>query len=310
VGVVNVRKVRGWTSHDVVARLRRLSGQRRIGHAGTLDPMAEGVLPVLFGRATRLVEQVQAGEKQYRAEVQLGTATATDDAEGEIVQGAPVPPLDVTTLECALGAFRGTIQQVPPAYSAVKVQGQRAYAVARKGGLVTLAPREVMIHALHGRLCAPDVLELDVTCSSGTYVRALARDLARRLGTVGHLRLLERTRVGPFLLEDAQTLDEIAMRGVASVLLPPDAALPDTVRYAADGYELARLARGQAICMPETPSATFTSPSGPHIVRVYDGDERMQFVARADGPWLRAQVTLYPDVAERLARTAPNVEEA
>jgi tRNA pseudouridine55 synthase len=284
VGVLNVRKQPGWTSHDVVARLRRLSGQRRVGHAGTLDPIAEGVLPVLFGRATRLADYVGAARKSYYAEVQLGVATTTDDAEGEVILQEPAPPLTLVDIEAALANFRGEIQQLPPRYSAVKVAGQRAYVLARRGKDVPLQPRTVSIYAIQLRWFREAVIALDVTCSRGTYVRALARDLAKALGTVGHLRCLVRTQVGPFTLDDALSLEQIAARGVTVVLLPAEAALPDAPGYCAAAEDLVHLAHGRPVRVQGLKA---------QVVRVFSADNRMLFVGSADGELLHPRIALY-----------------
>jgi tRNA pseudouridine55 synthase len=276
VGILNINKPSGWTSHDVVARVRRLAGEKRVGHAGTLDPLAEGVLPVLLGRATRLADFVQAGRKTYVARVALGTSTSTDDLEGEVIETRPVPgQLD---LESALALFLGDIQQTPPAYSAVKVAGQRAYAVARRGGTVTLEARPVTIYDLHVLSHAP--LTLEVSCSRGTYIRSLARDLALALGTVGHLEHLVRTRVGPFRIEDAVALDGL---DVAASLLPADRALQDAPTFQAAADDLARLMNGQAV-----------AAAGLHAdpVRVYDPEGRLVCVGRADGDLLHPRLML------------------
>lgn len=286
VGILNVHKAPGWTSHDVVARVRRLAGQKRVGHAGTLDPLAEGVLPVLLGRATRLADAIQAGEKRYAAEVRLGQATSTDDAEGEIVSTRPVPRLDEATIEAALAQFRGTISQTPPAYSAVKVHGQRAYALARRGQAPALEPRQVSITGLRLLDHAFDTLSLDVACSRGTYIRSLARDLAVALGTVGHLTRLVRTQVGPFHLADALTLDQIAERGVNAVVLPPQAALPDTPVHSASPVEAQRLAHGQPVQV-----ALATAER----VRVHDQTGRLLCVGSAEDGCLRSRIWLDSD---------------
>lgn len=283
VGVLNVRKERGWTSHDVVARLRRLSGQRRIGHAGTLDPLAEGVLPVLFGRATRLADVVGAGRKRYLAEVTLGACTTTDDAEGEVVERVAVPPLDHASLEVALEGFRGALAQVPPQYSAVKVAGQRAYAVARKGGATDLAARTVTVYAL--TLVSFDLprLTLDVTCSRGTYIRSLARDLAQALGTRGHLSALTRTEVGSLGIEDALTLADIQRRGVAAALLAVDAALPHLPHATVSDVEIADLLLGRPVLSLIPPA---------NLVRVYDPAHTLRLIAISDGRSLRPRIQL------------------
>ena len=215
-GLVVVDKPGGWTSHDVVARLRRLARTRRVGHAGTLDPMATGVLVVGVGRATRLLGHLSGTDKSYLATVRLGVVTGTDDAEGEVLRTASAAGVDRAAVLGALAGLTGEIEQVPPQVSAVKVAGRRSYALARAGQRVELAARRVSVHRLAvtglRRPADGDVLDLDleVDCSSGTYVRSLARDLGERLGCGGHLTALRRTRVGAFGLAAARTLEELA----------------------------------------------------------------------------------------------------
>jgi len=283
VGILNLDKPAAWTSHDVVARVRRLAGQRRVGHAGTLDPAATGVLPVLLGRATRLVELIQAGRKTYQATVCLGAATTTDDAEGETIATAPVPTLSCEQVAGVLRRFEGTILQTPPRYSAIKVGGQRAYAVARRGDEPALQPRPVTIDALHLLACDPPTLCLEVHCGSGTYVRALARDLGAALGTLGHLTALVRTRVGPFGLEDAIRLDTLAERGVAAVLLAADQALPTAPRVDVTDAEAAQLANGRGVALDGLAAGD---------VWVYAPAGRLVCLGAADGTLLRSRVLL------------------
>ncbi len=210
-GVLVVDKPAGITSHQVVARARRAFGTKRIGHAGTLDPMATGVLVLGVERATRLLGHLALTDKAYDATIRLGQATVTDDAEGEPTASAGADGLTRAEIEAALPAFRGAISQVPSAVSAIKVGGQRSYARVRRGEDVALAARAVTVgrfDLLDVRPADADgvrVLDVDVTveCSSGTYIRALARDLGAALGTGGHLTALRRTRVGPFALADA-----------------------------------------------------------------------------------------------------------
>ena len=280
---MNVHKSKGWTSHDVVARVRRVASQKRVGHAGTLDPMAEGVLPVLLGRATRLADYIQQGQKTYLAVVRLGTATDTDDAEGSVVASMPVPVLSAEQLRETLAPFTGEIMQRPPSYSALKIAGQRAYAVARRGEAVELAPRPVVVHALRLVARSTDELTLEVTCSKGTYIRALARDLAECLGTVGHLRSLVRTRVGHFTLDDAVPLDRLAEQGIGPSLQSPRRALPDAHEYGATPDEVARLTNGQAI-----PCAVLRAES----LWVYDPDGRVVCLASADRNLLHPRLLL------------------
>jgi tRNA pseudouridine55 synthase len=282
-GILNVSKPRGWTSHDVVARVRRLADQKRVGHAGTLDPMAEGVLPVLLGRATRLADFIHTGRKTYRAVIQLGSATDTDDTEGKITLTSPVPPLSEPLLRERLTAFEGDIIQVPPKYSALKVAGRRAYAVARAGGVVELEPRHVTIHDLGLLGYDTDELCIEVTCSTGTYIRALARDIAASLGTVGHLKGLTRTQVGPFSLADAVSVDMLAAGGVASHLLSSAMAVPGAPSFTAEAGEAARLANGQAV---EARGLRAES------VWVYDPDGLLVCLASADGAQVRPRLQL------------------
>ncbi len=223
-GIVVVDKPAGLTSHQVVGRARRLLGTRKVGHAGTLDPMATGVLVLGVGRATRLLGQLSLTDKAYLATIRLGQATLTDDAEGETTAAAGARGLGDASIEAALAGLRGRIEQIPSAVSAIKVGGVRSYARVRSGTEVELAARPVTVSRfeLLARRDAtitgpagepPDralpVTDLDVAveCSSGTYVRALARDLGAALGTGGHLTALRRTRVGPFTLAEAQSLD-------------------------------------------------------------------------------------------------------
>ncbi len=214
-GLVVVDKPAGRTSHDVVARLRRLAGTRRVGHAGTLDPMATGVLVLGVGAATRLLHHLVLTDKAYTATVRLGQGTVTDDAEGDVTAAVSAAGVSEPQLRAAMAALTGDIEQVPSAVSAIKVDGQRAYKRVRAGEDVALPARPVTVHrfeatALHRP--ATELLDVEVVvgCSSGTYVRALARDLGVALGVGGHLTALRRTRVGPFGLELAHTLDELA----------------------------------------------------------------------------------------------------
>jgi tRNA pseudouridine55 synthase len=213
-GLVVVDKPGGMTSHDVVSRVRRLAGTRKVGHAGTLDPMATGVLVLGVERATRLLGHLMVTEKTYDATVRLGVTTTTDDAEGEVTASVPTAGLDEASVREAASSFVGELEQVPSAVSAIKVDGRRAYARVRAGEDVELAPRSVTVHELvvHDVRLGDDVVDLDVRvrCSSGTYIRAIARDLGAALGVGGHLTALRRTAVGPYDLAVARTLDDLA----------------------------------------------------------------------------------------------------
>ncbi|MFQ4148472.1 tRNA pseudouridine(55) synthase TruB [Arthrobacter sp. LAPM80] len=227
-GLVIVDKPQGWTSHDVVGRMRRLAGTRKVGHAGTLDPMATGVLVVGINKATRLLTYIVGTSKTYEATIRLGATTITDDAEGEVTATAPTDAVTDEAIETGIGVLRGPISQVPSSVSAIKVNGERAYARVRSGEEVKLAARPVTIHAFDvrairhgvtadaaGDSVTPDgvtYVDIDVTvrCSSGTYIRALARDLGAGLGVGGHLTALRRSAVGPYTLDQARTLEELA----------------------------------------------------------------------------------------------------
>jgi tRNA pseudouridine55 synthase len=212
-GLVVVDKPGGMTSHDVVSRVRRLAGTRKVGHAGTLDPMATGVLVLGVNRATRLLGHLMLTEKRYDATIRLGVATTTDDAEGEVVSTSSTAALDEATVRSAAAEFVGDLMQVPTAVSAIKVDGKRAYQRVREGEDVELAARPVTVHELAvTEVRDADGIELDVSvrCTSGTYVRAIARDLGARLGVGGHLTALRRTAVGPYDLAAAHTLGALA----------------------------------------------------------------------------------------------------
>jgi tRNA pseudouridine55 synthase len=244
-GVLVVDKPAGPTSHDVVDRVRRALGTRRVGHTGTLDPFATGVLPVCVGRATRLSRFLAGGEKEYLATVRLGFATATDDATGEPV-GAPRPvEVEEKALLAALAGLVGSFDQVPPAFSAKHVGGRRLYELARRGEAVPRSASRVTVHAVELLARRDAEVDLRVLCSAGTYVRALARDLGERLGTGGHLAALRRTRSGAFDLGGAVPGDDLA--GAAERLIPLNGLLLDlpAVRVGAAGRGL--VARGREL---------------------------------------------------------------
>jgi tRNA pseudouridine55 synthase len=251
-GLVVVDKPPGLTSHDVVARMRRLARTRRVGHAGTLDPMATGVLVLGVGAATRLLHHLVLADKAYTATIRLGQATVTDDAEGEITARRSAAAVTDEAVRAAMVPLTGAIRQVPSSVSAIKVDGQRAYKRVREGEAVALAARPVTVSrfaALAVRRPDPDLVDVDVAveCSSGTYVRALARDLGAALGVGGHLTALRRTRVGPFTLAQARTLDELA-----ELADPVTLPLPDAVRLAMpvrdiDAAEARELSFGRAL---------------------------------------------------------------
>ncbi|PZS27065.1 MAG: tRNA pseudouridine(55) synthase TruB [Pseudonocardiales bacterium] len=231
-GLVIVDKPAGLTSHDVVSRMRRLAHTRRVGHAGTLDPMATGVLVLGVDKATRLLHHLVLTDKTYTATIRLGQATVTDDAEGDVVSTASAQGVDDAAVRAAMLPLTGEVLQVPSSVSAIKVDGQRAYKRVREGEDVELAARPVTVarfDAVDFARPSDDLLDIqvEVECSSGTYVRALARDLGRALGVGGHLTALRRTRVGPFTIEQAQSLEDLA-----AVDDPVTLPLADAVRAA------------------------------------------------------------------------------
>jgi tRNA pseudouridine55 synthase len=228
-GLVVVDKPGGMTSHDVVARMRRLAKTRRVGHGGTLDPMATGVLVIGVGRGTKLLTYVTGATKSYDGTIRLGQTTVTDDREGDVTATVPAGHLGDEEIRAALAGFEGEIDQVPSSVSAIKVNGERAYKKVRDGEEVVLAARRITISrlAVHEIRRSGDVVDVDVSvsCSSGTYIRAIARDLGARLGVGGHLTALRRTEVGGFPLAEALTLEQLEERSPDVVTLPmPDAA--------------------------------------------------------------------------------------
>jgi tRNA pseudouridine55 synthase len=269
-GLVIIDKPPGMTSHDVVARVRRLAGTRRVGHAGTLDPMATGVLVVGVEKATRLLGHLALGEKEYTATIRLGQATDTDDAEGRVIAEASAAGIGQPEAEAAAAALTGEIQQVPPGYSAIKVGGERAYRLARAGDAPELPARPVTVRdfTVHAVRRAGSLLDVEasVTCSSGTYIRALARDLGAALGVGGHLTQLRRIRVGPYGIAEARTLDQLAasftvipLADAAAAAFPRRDLTEQEARLAGHGGKLPATAPGGA--RPAGPVAAF-APDG------------------------------------------------
>lgn len=289
-GLIVVDKPGGMTSHDVVARIRRLARTRRVGHGGTLDPMATGVLVIGVGRATRLLTYVIGAGKSYTATIRLGQATVTDDAEGDVIATTATIGVTDDAVRTALAALTGEIDQVPSAVSAVKVNGVRAYKRVREGESVELPARRVTISRLAVlaiRRDDPDVVDVDVdvTCSSGTYIRAIARDAGLALGVGGHLTALRRTAVGGFTLAEAATLDQLEQRAPEVVNLPLDAAADRFFpRRDATGEEAKILSHGG----PLDPAGI----AGPYAVFGPDGG-LIAIVSERDGR-ARAEIVLAP----------------
>ena len=253
-GIFNIDKPTGMTSHDVVARVRRISGTRRVGHAGTLDPFATGVLPVVVGRATRLVEYLAGADKEYRAVVALGAVSDTYDREGTITPNRDAVMPSPEEVETALSRFRGEIEQVPPMHSAIKVGGKKLYELARQGVEVERQPRRVTISRLEVEWYRPPMLGIRATVSKGTYIRSLAHDLGQALGVGAYLEELVRTRHGPFTVEEATTLEglEEAFRQDTwrETLFPPEFILRGWPMHTATPEEEADIRQGRPLRAP------------------------------------------------------------
>lgn len=277
-GLVIVDKPAGWTSHDVVAKLRRLAGTRRVGHAGTLDPMATGVLVVGVEKATRMLGHLALTEKGYDATIRLGRTTTTDDAEGEIVATTPATGVTAAAVRAEAVALTGSIRQIPPQVSAIKVQGRRAYKRVRAGEDVVLAARTVEVRAFELGDPRPGddtgLVDVDasITCSSGTYIRALARDLGQALGVGGHLVALRRTRVGPYDLAMARTIEQL--EADFQVMPMDEAAAAAFPRRSVGSDEARTIAHGGRL-----PAAGL----GPGPVGVYGPDGRLLALVEEDG---------------------------
>ncbi|MBD0735225.1 tRNA pseudouridine(55) synthase TruB [Streptomyces sp. CBMA29] len=292
-GLVIVDKPGGLTSHGVVSRMRRLAGTRRVGHAGTLDPMATGVLILGVEKATRLLGHLALTEKEYVATIRLGRTTVTDDAEGEITAVADATGVTRESVDAGIAALTGPIQQVPSKVSAIKVNGVRSYTRVREGEEFELAARPVTVHSFTVQDMrradeaeaepgdAVGAVDLDVTvvCSSGTYIRALARDLGAALGVGGHLTALRRTRVGPYGLDTARTLEQLEETcTVMPIEQAADAAFP---RWDVDADQARLLANGvriKAPALPDGPNAVF-GPDGRFLALVEEKDGQVKIVA-------------------------------
>jgi tRNA pseudouridine55 synthase len=306
-GILVIAKPAGPTSHDIVALVRRLAATKRVGHGGTLDPFAAGVLPVFLGRATRLVEYHLGDRKRYRATVCFGAASTTDDLEGELTPSGTAPSR--AAVEEALRAFLGPIEQRPPDYSAVRIAGRRAYAMARAGETVDLAPRTVTIHAMEvvewiASDPARPVAVVDVECSAGTYIRALARDLGERTGSAAYLGALTRTASGPFRLDDAVPLDDVRAAatggpgGLTPLLLPIDSGLDHFPELVLQPDEVAAISRGQYVRV----SAMSAGPADGRPIRLRDTDGRLVAIALARAGRLAPEKVLVdPPAASRVA---------
>ncbi|MGG6239996.1 tRNA pseudouridine(55) synthase TruB [Nodosilinea sp. AN01ver1] len=293
-GFLNLYKPQGMSSHDCVGAVRRLTGVKKVGHGGTLDPLAEGVLPIAVGRATRLLPYLPEG-KAYRAIIRFGLTTTTDDLEGDILTQQAADRLTVDDITACLPEFEGTIEQVPPAFSAIQVQGQRLYDLARKGRVVTPPSRTVTIHSLtvqHWQPGAQPELALDIDCGPGTYIRSIARDLGDRLGTGATLAHLTRTRSGGFDSAHSLTLDAVTDLGEKQglALVDPAEALGHLPAIALSPDLARRWQQGQKFPPPvEIP------PNTPYRILNDASDEFLgiaQLEEREEGPILKAKMVL------------------
>lgn len=282
-GIFNINKPLGMTSHDVVTRVRRLTRQKRTGHAGTLDPLATGVLPICLGQATRVAEYLSESGKAYRATLRFGVETDTYDAEGAVVRESPVT-FSRAEIEAYLPRFTGPQMQVPPVFSAIKRNGQAAYKLARAGADVVLEPRPVIIYALRiVNWDAPDLV-LDIDCGKGTYIRSLAHDLGAVMGTGAHLAALVRTRSGPFTLDGALTLEQLeqflAGGDWRDRIIAPDEALLQVNAVLVGPENERRIRNGQPVLWPSGQLVTGPVAESVDLMRAYTTDGRFLAVLR------------------------------
>lgn len=295
-GFLNLNKPIGFTSHDCVAKVRRLLKRKRVGHAGTLDPAAIGVLPIALGKATRLLQYLRS-DKAYQATIRLGQTTTTDDLAGEILTSQPVPTLDFETVKAVLPQFQGALQQIPPNYSAVQVQGKRLYDLARSGAEITVQPRMVevfQIEVMAWRSGDFPELELAIACGPGTYIRAIARDLGSALGVGGTLASLTRIYSSGFDLADSLMLDALATQIQAGSFqpVPPERALDHLAPIALPPDLAKRWCQGQRILLEQTLALQAAN------LRVHGEDDRFlgigQAVSTPDGILLVPEMVFEP----------------
>ncbi len=286
-GVLVVHKETGWTSHDVVAKVRHLLGATKVGHAGTLDPAATGVLPVLIGKGTRIAEYLVPWDKEYRARLRLGETTDTQDATGTVLERQMTDHVTPADVEEAIGRFRGEIQQVPPMYSAVKVGGVPLYRSARAGKTIAREARTVAIHELEVLTIQGRDVSLRVACSKGTYIRTLCADIGAALGVGGHLRALERIRVGPLTVDRALTIDAVIARHtlgrLADDLWSLDEILGALPALVVDRQTADRVRHGVPVAWSSivSPKAEEAGRIGRTPVRIHDQGGRLLAVGRA-----------------------------
>ena len=288
-GILNITKPSGWTSHDVVQKVRNIMGGKKVGHTGTLDPLATGVLVLCVGKATRIARYLEAGVKEYRAEMQLGVTTDTLDADGTIVETRQYRAPERKTIEGVLRSFTGERLQYPPVYSALKVSGVPSYRLARQGRAQPLKARPVTVYRIDFSGFTDPVLRFTVRCAKGLYVRSLCADIGERLGMGAHLTSLVRTCSGRFRLEQAITLEALAHRAaekrLESALIPIDEALADFPVVAIGALEAGRVKNGNQV---PTPLPSFPGEGGP--LRVHDQTGRLLALARAREGMLKPEL--------------------
>jgi tRNA pseudouridine55 synthase len=276
-GILNIQKATGMTSHDVVAKIRRLLQQKRVGHAGTLDPAASGVLPICVGQATRVAEYLSESGKAYQAEIFFGIVTDTYDSEGTVIRTSDTTELTRAQIEEVLPQFLGQQMQMPPLYSAIKLQGQPAYKRMRAGEEIALTARPVEIYELRILDWQTPRLTLAVDCSKGTYIRSLAYDLGEQFGVGAHLSALIRTRSGPFLLSESSTLEQIAeaveQGTLAQLLTSADIVLQNYPALHLDAATVSQVLHGNAFAYDEHPA---------ELARVYDSEGKFLAIASWD----------------------------
>ena len=288
-GILNINKPSGMTSHDAVQKVRRIMKERRIGHTGTLDPLATGVLVLCVGKATRIARYLVSGEKEYRAVMRLGVTTDTLDAAGNILETRLYSPLDRSDIERAMRRLTGVIMQRPPAYSAVKVSGVPSYKLARQGRAAALDPRPVTIHSIEMTAYADPLVSFTVRCSKGVYVRTLCADIGEALGMGAHLAALVRTRSGRFSLEQAVSLDQledIASAGRAhQAITPMEEALADLPAVLIGNEEASKVLHGNRVSCP-----TSLANGSSDVARIHDSAGRLLALARVVAGTLRPEL--------------------
>lgn len=274
-GVLTIDKRIGLTSHDVVSFVRRMSGQRRVGHSGTLDPFATGVLIVALGQATRLIEYTHSLRKMYEAEITLGATSTTDDITGEITADGSAD-VNQQQIEETLKTFMGTIQQIPPAYAAIKVKGKKLYEYARRGESIDIKPRTITIYSLELLEYQYPKVNIRVGCSTGTYIRALGRDIGAALGTGAYVSALRRTAIGEFDIHDASHLDKLSTGSLSTLLQPTETLVAHLPALTLNDKNVAQLKQGKAVTgdysalPPHQPIAVFNDSHQLVGIGIYD----------------------------------------